>query len=491
MRLTLTKVLFLFFWLPMPVFAQDEANETLCKKDSAAFEERLAACDALINSGNYTGETWVLMERGDTFYDSDQYEPAVDQYNAILADDPDFQPALRRRAYALNELERYEEALADTTRLVEMEPDSHWLLNLHGLNLQHSGAQEEALAVFARAMEVNPEYIYPVRNRGWLFRRMDRHAEALDMFLIAHRMKPLNDSALRGAMLSAYGMGDMAQSLKYARMLRLMAPNIRGAKGVIDEQLSLVEDLTLPPAPYQPPQEGLTVRYLQSFVEMDTRDEMEVAIMAIADWFSPAQAAEPEALSYVTRKYSAEDDVTVRIEATLGESENLQVVLPLRRIPPYTRNFRGLFPTEIPDIDEGGPVFAMWYETGDPETLWPLEVGKHVEGTGSVQLVCPESWSLIASLAGCTPGVEFVSRGELEYGLTVEKAEQIHVPLGIYDTYLVRYRSLGSMEAMGRRIEQTIEVKYWIAPELGIWIKRTNERNGKIAIVEAVEFVTD
>lgn len=197
----------------------------------------------------------------------------------------------------------------------------------------------------------------------------------------------------------------------------------------------------------------------------------------------------PESLSWFTRTITNIDGDFITVTGDLGASENIDVVMPGGEYPPYTRTFRGLMPIEFGALREGDPVFAAWHERPTLEKLWPLEAGKSIEGTGTVQLVCPAEFMLIAALAGCGPDVEFVHRGDIEYGILVEKAEQIHVPLGVFDTYVIRYRLLGSMEAFGRRIERTVEIKWWFAPELGFWIRRTNECGGKVAVIEAVEIV--
>jgi hypothetical protein len=90
---------------------------------------------------------------------------------------------------------------------------------------------------------------------------------------------------------------------------------------------------------------------------------------------------------------------------------------------------------------------------------------------------------------GCLPGVDAITVGNLEYGLTVEPPEQIVVPLGRFTTYVVRYREKSRAKIMGRTSERVVETKWWIAPKLNYWVRRSSQLGDKMLIAEAVKTV--
>ena len=77
----------------------------------------------------------------------------------------------------------------------------------------------------------------------------------------------------------------------------------------------------------------------------------------------------------------------------------------------------------------------------------------------------------------------------LTYSLAVDGTERIVVPLGIFDTHVVRYRELGAIEFAGRRQERTLETTWWIAPELGMWVRRTGQQGEFVVIAEATDLI--
>ena len=76
--------------------------------------------------------------------------------------------------------------------------------------------------------------------------------------------------------------------------------------------------------------------------------------------------------------------------------------------------------------------------------------------------------------------------GTLEYSLFVEKVENIHVPLGKFTSYVVRYRERATSEVAGQQKSREIETKWWVVPELDFWVKRTSQLGDKISVLQAI-----
>lgn len=474
--------------LGLPALAQTEDQERACRSSDTPFEERIAACTALIDSGSFENMSWAHERRADAYGDNDDYEAALPDFNRAIELDPVNNVALGGRAYAYFQLSRYEEALADTTLLMEIEPDDDWNFYFHGRILAWLERYEEALAALDQAVAIQDDYYYSRYERGALHRKMGNFDLAEADYLAARDTAPFGSFIYMRLGENYLDMGDTERAAGAYRTAQINNPNQTRARMKLDELVQLDPEPSLPPLSYSPPRDGMKIRYLQVFLPFDTREEMEIAIMEIANWFSSPPKATPEAYALITRTLNLEEDDIIRIGSVLEASRNMGAVVPNGQLPTYARTFRGLFLSEL-ETGADGPTIRMVLDEGDPADLWPLSVGNTVSGTGGFEIVCPEDFMIQAMLVGCRPGMSTVRMGSLEYSVQVVKQEQIVEPIGTYDTYVVRYRELATMEAMGRKTERVVEVNWWVSPELGFWIRRTNQRGDKIASIHAVEIV--
>jgi tetratricopeptide (TPR) repeat protein len=117
--------------------------------------------------------------RGNALYTAQDFENALQEYNAALELKPDDPVTLFNRAHTLYNLHRYEEALADCNGALKLRPDDPAVLNGRGIALGHLGRYEEALADYNRALEVQPGDPHTPYNRACLFSLMQRWSEAL------------------------------------------------------------------------------------------------------------------------------------------------------------------------------------------------------------------------------------------------------------------------------------------------------------------------
>jgi len=480
---------FFFLVFLSPAFAQDMTQERACRKSATPFEERIAACTALIESEDYEKRYWAYQRRGDAHSDNGDYAVAIEDFNSALEIDPQYEAALGKRAYALYQEGRYEEALADTTLLIEIDPEDHWNFYYHGRILDWLDRDVEALSALTQAIDLKGDYFYSRYQRGHVHHKMENFAPATADYQAARDISPFR-SFIHMRLADNYrDMGDADNAARYYRMAQIINPNERFTDRNLTELVQLDPNLELSPLQYEPPEDGLSIRYLQVFLPFDTRDEMEIAIMDLANWFSAPPKAMPEALALITRNLTVHDGDVVQIDLDLEAEKNLEVVTSTGgKIPESIDTFRGLFLRTL-RTEAGGPEFRKVFDEGEPATLWPLVVGNTVTGRGGFELVCPEEFSMDAMMMGCLHDVPFVRLGTLEFSLVVEKQEQIHEPLGVFDTFVVRYRELSKMEAFGREAKREVETRWWISPELGFWVKRTNQRGDKIASLHAVSIL--
>jgi len=137
----------------------------------------------------------LLLQQGDIFTASKDYESALASYNEALKFQPSNETAHRERGFVLLNLVRYEEALSSFDKAIEIQPkdDKNWLYR--GYALEELGRYEEALASFDKAIEIQPK-----DDQNWLYqgdalRYLGRSQEAIDSYKKALEINPESYSA--------------------------------------------------------------------------------------------------------------------------------------------------------------------------------------------------------------------------------------------------------------------------------------------------------
>lgn len=469
-------------------WAGDEA--ALCKSSDTPFEARVAACAAVIAAGDAARAPWPHERLGDAYKDAGDHAAAIPHFTRALEIDPDYEAALAGRAYALEREERLDEALADARRAAQVDPDDHYNRYLQGKILARMKRWEEAVAAYSEAIARRDDYYWSWRGRGTANDALDRHQDAISDMLAAAGLEPLSAAAYAKLGSIYFDLDDRVNSARYYRIADILAPNLFSPQNTLQYIVALQDSPDLPPLAYTPPAAGLTIRYLQVLLPRDTRDEMEKAIDELFDWFSPVEKAEPEMRMIMTRTMEpAGDAVSIRLRLEAEEGKDSVA----RTLPTGIVTFRGLFNTRLAargDMQDA-PVVDIVYEGADPADLWPLEPGKTLTGTGRYILQCPDHFVLPAMVMGCRIGMDSLELGALDYSFTVEGTEEIHVPLGTFKTYVLRYRERSVATIMGLEKSREIETKWWVAPALNFWVKRTNQQGDKIVTIHAVDVVRE
>lgn len=182
--------------------------------------------------------------------------PALEDFDAVLLDEPERVPALFNRALALFLLERLDEALATMRRVCELSPGSadawanlgilymrqeRWreaidaleqadrlapgrapLLRSLGNALASAGRIEDALPLYARADALVPDDPDTLLDYGLALFKAGRPVDARRRYERAARIRPGDQTALAGLYLVAQQTGDAAcaaRLMDYDRLL--------------------------------------------------------------------------------------------------------------------------------------------------------------------------------------------------------------------------------------------------------------------------------
>lgn len=467
-------------------------DRALCESDDTAYEARIEACDRLISDAEDPEDLWPYAWRGDAHEDAEVWDKALVDYDHVLSKDPEHVYALHGVVYVYYRQKRYEDARAFSDTLIRVDPEDSWVWHIRGIVLSRLSDFDLAMEAYETAASLTDSWSAPYVNAGNLLLDQGDKEGALSWFLKAVEVAPFKARPHRNLGGLYETQGDTLKAANAFLYAATVDPNDRSSRHYLEQTLANLGQpmgeglpIDLSPAPYVAPP-PVSITYLESYVKADPRSEMELAIGALADWFAPSPRAEPEALALFTRSLTAEPEDIVHIGWNRVKSKQLDRMYPDGKYPPYSRSFRGLMPVEFPPPEKGGPTARVVFESGEPAELWPLKVGNYVTGTGAFHFLCPEEFNLGAVAMGCFHEVEFIEVGKLEHEILIERAERVHVPMGLVDTYVLRFRFKGTMEAMGRKVERTSEFRFWYDPALGFWVKRTNERKGRIVTRQAV-----
>lgn len=150
----------------------------------------------------------------------EQWQPALDYTDRVLARLPDDLPSLQRRAALLDELGRKPEALeAWEAALRKDEKNTDWL-STAAIIASQVGKHEEAMSLIDRALAVEPESDVVWRRRGWCWIEKGDWSEALASFKRSGSMTDAPGPSLRCGLTTAlWKTGDEAAAVESFKLL--------------------------------------------------------------------------------------------------------------------------------------------------------------------------------------------------------------------------------------------------------------------------------
>ena len=158
-------------------------------------------------------ESDALVKKAVELHDAKRYAEAIDALDRVLAVDPGFAEAWRRRGMAKRERKDLAGAVADFDESIRLEPAEPTAWAGRGLARERAGDTDGALADYGRAVELDPGYRKAWGYRATLrLRRNDFRGAASD-FDVALRLDPPPDWAAwaHGARgLAREKLGDLA-----------------------------------------------------------------------------------------------------------------------------------------------------------------------------------------------------------------------------------------------------------------------------------------
>ena len=451
-------------------------------------EERVAACAALIETEGFEDLAQAYSNRGYSHKELENFPAAIEDLTKSLELRPDDDWTLGNRAFAHLLGGHRDEALADAKRLVEIDPEDYWSHYALGRMHHERGEHAEAVTWLANASKMNPDHYWSHFYRAKSNARLEDYDHADADFSQAAEIEPFYNWLYYNWGSYMEGGERHEEAIRALKIATLINPNYEYSEMELNR---IVQEPGTPPAlsphGYTPPDEGMRIRYLEVTLPEDPREDIEKAIDDLINWFSAVAKPEPEALAFVTRQVGAQaDDGRIPIKAETQHRVIYNQDLPEPGDTVLTElTLNGLLPA---GREQEGGAGRIRYD-GNPGSIWPLEVGNTVEGDAVLELVCGEELSMRSFIMGCKPDIEAIPLGRMQYSLQVEAMETILVPMGLFDTYVVRFSEISTLEIFGANEERRIEYRWWIAPERNFWVRRTRLQDGKVLVSEATELL--
>jgi tetratricopeptide (TPR) repeat protein len=139
-----------------------------------------------VNPGNAAAH----CNRASALQALNEWEAALDSYNAAIVHEPRFAEAYFNRGIVLHLLKRPDDAVASHSRAIALKSDFAAAYFHRGIALQELRQSEAALASYNQAIGVKPDYAEAHLNRGVVLRDLDRLEAALASYDQAIAINP-------------------------------------------------------------------------------------------------------------------------------------------------------------------------------------------------------------------------------------------------------------------------------------------------------------
>jgi tetratricopeptide (TPR) repeat protein len=185
----------------------------------------------------------AYLDRGNVYYDTDQFDKALDDYNKALELDPDCAMAYydlgNLRAHYLHQ---YERSIVDFDKAIALDNTYADAYNSRGVSYFYLADYDKAMENYSKAIELDPSAAVFYRNRGIIYLHRMQTAEALSDFNKAIDLDPNEIESHGGRALVFMIRKDYCSALEESKItgiLSVKAGRIDDAIGAFSQGFSL------------------------------------------------------------------------------------------------------------------------------------------------------------------------------------------------------------------------------------------------------------
>jgi len=139
---------------------------------------------------------WYFMKLGNFYFESKDYEKAIEQYKEVLEKEPENANALFNRGRAYEEKGYHDKAIEDYDIYLEkINPSEAAAYNNRGLAYDELKQHERAIDDYNKAIELDPNNGTAYSNRGLAYGGLKQHERAIDDYNKAIELDPNDETA--------------------------------------------------------------------------------------------------------------------------------------------------------------------------------------------------------------------------------------------------------------------------------------------------------
>ncbi len=177
--------------------AQANQSENEFKEEIEKMTERGAVSENERQEKNQL-TAWDYWRQGTNFYDSMQYQDAIESYTKAIDVQKNVADFYCGRGDALAKLEKYNEAIYDYEKAIELEPENAVFYNNCGCAYANMNIHDKALEEYETAMELNPNEAILYCNRGNVYSNLGSNDKAFNDYKKALKLDSKCSSAYMG-----------------------------------------------------------------------------------------------------------------------------------------------------------------------------------------------------------------------------------------------------------------------------------------------------
>jgi len=143
-----------------PAAAQTPQQRELCYKTTAADEQTISSCTAVIQGGKESPQDLgtAYYNRGIGYQNKKDYDRALSDYDQALRLRPNYSSAFNNRGNVFQALGKYERAIQDYDQASRIAPNDPLPYNNRGNAWRRLGKSEKAIADLDQAIRLKADY---------------------------------------------------------------------------------------------------------------------------------------------------------------------------------------------------------------------------------------------------------------------------------------------------------------------------------------------
>jgi tetratricopeptide (TPR) repeat protein len=171
----------------------------------------------------------ALIQQGNDFLSSKQYDKAVETFRKVIAADSDSALAYANLSTALRRLGRYQEALTVAEKAVELDPNYAFGYACVGYANLTMNRFSEAIEAYKQALHLKSEYPEAYSMLGYIYGQTRRYEESLEAYTQALRLRPNIPEDYNGLGIAYYRLGKREEGITAVKKAVSLMPNFVNA----------------------------------------------------------------------------------------------------------------------------------------------------------------------------------------------------------------------------------------------------------------------